>query len=340
MKSLYRFLSRLRGAVLPGRTDADLSEELESHIRMQIEDNLRAGVPPETARRTAVLKFGGVESVKLRYRDQRGLPPLETFLGDLRYAVRTLRATGGFTLTAVLVLALGIGATTAIFSVVNAVLLKPLGIVDADRLVMLMTTGLSDTGQSISDSDASPTKFEHWQTLSTVLQDVAAFDRGFVNYTGGEVVEQWRAMRTSANFFRCWGIQILEGRIFTTEEDLPNGPRVAVINRDLWTRRFASSSQILGHTISLNGEPYSVIGIGKAIPDYVRSSRIWRRTCSYRSNWSPIVATRAITSRSSRASSRESHSIRRRPTCRRLPARTAPSLPIPSEPWDQPMDSR
>ena len=160
-----------------------------------------------------------------------------------------------------LALALGIGATTAIFSIVNAVLLKPLPVFDSDRFVMLMSTWVTDTGERQSFSDASPAKFEHWRAQSSVIQDVSAFLPGVLNYTGGDLVEQWPSMRASANFFRCWGIRIVRGRTFTTEEDLPNGPRVALISQDLWTWRFARDPQILGKTISLNGELYPVIGI-------------------------------------------------------------------------------
>jgi putative ABC transport system permease protein len=182
-------------------------------------------------------------------------------LSDVRHSVRMFFKSPGFTVTAVAALALGIGATAAIFSIVNAVLLKPLPVFDSDRFVMLMTTGLSESGASRSDSAASPLKFEFARSQSTVLQDVSAFLPGAANYNGGEVVEQLRSMHASSDFFRCWGIRVARGRTFTQEEDLPSGPRVALISQDLWKRRFASDPQILGKNISLNGEPYSVIGI-------------------------------------------------------------------------------
>jgi putative ABC transport system permease protein len=180
---------------------------------------------------------------------------------DMWHSTRMLLKSPGFTITALATVALGIGATTAIFSLINAVLLKPLPVFESDRFVMLMTTEVSETGGSRSDSDASPLKFELWRAQTSVIQFVSAFLPGVMNYTEGDVVEQLRSMQASADFFRCWGIRIVRGRTFTPEEDLPHGARVALISQDLWKRRFASDPQILDRTISLNDEPYSVIGI-------------------------------------------------------------------------------
>ena len=171
----------------------------------------------------------------------------------------------GFTITAVAALALGIGATTAIFSIVNTVLLKPLPVADADRLVVVMTTGVSETGEAESEPVASPAKFEFWRTQSSVLQDLSAFTSGVMNYTGGDTAEQVHSMQVTADFFRCWGALISQGRSFTPEEDSPSGPLVAVIGEGYWTRRFASDPLILGKTISLNGEPHRVIGIAGSV---------------------------------------------------------------------------
>jgi putative ABC transport system permease protein len=261
MKLLRRGWRRLVGALAKRRSERELADEVASHIAMQVDDNLRAGMSRGEAVRAAQLKFGGVESVKESYRDQRGLPLLESLLADLRFALRGFRKSPGFTVTAIAALALGIGATTAIFSIVNTVLLKPLPVPDPDRFVVLMATGVSDTGESDDTPIASPARFMHWRAQSSVLQDVSAFLAGAMNYTGGDVVEQWHSMQASADTFRCWRIPILQGRGFTQEEDLPNGPRVAVISQGLWKRRFASDPQMLGKTISLSGEAYTVIGI-------------------------------------------------------------------------------
>jgi putative ABC transport system permease protein len=176
------------------------------------------------------------------------------FFQDLKHSIRMFRKSPGFSITAVAALALGIGGTTAIFSIVNTVLLKPLLIPDPDRLLVLATTG--DAGSAVS-----PAEFLHWRGKSSVVQDVSAFLGGVANFTGGELVEQWPYTQVSVNFFRCFGIPIFEGRVFTPEEDLPNGPRVAVISQALWKRRYASDPRMLGKTIALNGEPHTVVGI-------------------------------------------------------------------------------
>jgi len=185
---------------------------------------------------------------------------LDTFLRDVKHSIRMFLKSPGFTLTAVAALALGIGANTAIFSIVNAVLLKPVPVHDPDRFVMLMNTFVRRTGESGSGPGASPAKFQHWRA-QPVLTEVSAFRTGVMNYAAGEIVEQVRSMQMSADGFSCWGLPILRGRAYTTQEDLPNGPRVVLISQGFWTRRFAGNPRILGQTILLSGEPYTIIGI-------------------------------------------------------------------------------
>ena len=179
---------------------------------------------------------------------------MEAFLQDLKHSVRMFLKSPGFSITAVAALALGIGGTAAIFSIVNTVLLKPLLIPDPDRLLVIGTTGTDG-------SVVSPTEFLHWRGQASVIENVSAYLGGVANFTGGELVEQWPYAQVSANFFRCFGIPVFKGRVFTLEEDLPNGPRVAVISQALWKRRYASDPRMLGKTIAMNGEPYTVVGI-------------------------------------------------------------------------------
>ena len=181
---------------------------------------------------------------------------MEAFLRDVRHSLRSFLGSPSFTITAVAALALGIGANTAIFSLVNAVLLKPIPFPAPERLVMLMNASPQGSG-----SAASPAKFEHWREQSSVLEQVSAFRTGIVNYTGGDQPEQLRSAQVSGDYFRCLGAPIVLGRMFTAQEDLPKGPRVALISHNLWTRHFNSDPKIAGRTISLSGDPYVVIGV-------------------------------------------------------------------------------
>jgi putative ABC transport system permease protein len=181
---------------------------------------------------------------------------MDGLLNDLRYTLRTLVKARAFSLAAIAALTLGIGANTAIFSVVNAVLLKPVNAPNPDRLVFFMNT--SPQG---SDPGASPAKFMHWRSQTDVVQDVSAVGSNVVNYTSGGIPEQLRAGQVSADFFRLFGAPIFRGRTFTDEEDRPKAPKVVVLSYGLWTRRFGSDESVVGRSITLGGEPYTVVGI-------------------------------------------------------------------------------
>ena len=181
---------------------------------------------------------------------------METFVKDLKHSLRMFRKSPSFTLTALAALAFGIGANTAIFSVVNAVLFKPLPFPDADRIVLFMNTFKDGSGPG-----ASPAKFVHWKQQTEVVQDVAVFRTNVVNFTGSDVPQQLLAGQVSADYFRLVGAPIVLGRSFTAEEDRPNGQKVIVLSHGLWNRRFDGSSDVLGKTVLLSGDPYTVIGV-------------------------------------------------------------------------------
>jgi putative ABC transport system permease protein len=181
---------------------------------------------------------------------------MESFLRDLKQSLRMFWQSRGFTTAAVAALALGIGANTAIFSVVNAVLLRPIPFPNAGRLVMLQTT--SPQGAS---AGASPAKFQHFREQTSVVRDVAAFRNGVLNYTSGAFPEQLRSGQVSADFFRLFGVPVLLGRTFSPDEDRPDGQRVAVLSYQTWTRRFDSDPNVVGKTISLSSNPHVVIGV-------------------------------------------------------------------------------
>ena len=181
---------------------------------------------------------------------------MESFLRDFKQSLRVFVQSPAFTLTAVAALTLGIGANTAIFSVVNAVLLKPVGIPDADRVVVFMNVSPRGRGAA-----ASPAKFAHYRQQDQVVQDVSAFNTGVMNFTGGGFPEQLRSGRVSADFFKLAAAPFVLGRGFLPEEDTPHGPRVTVISRRLWETRFSADPNVIGKSISLGNEPYTIVGV-------------------------------------------------------------------------------
>ncbi len=183
---------------------------------------------------------------------------MESLVQDVRYALRTLRKTPVFTLTAIGALAIGIGANTAIFSVVDKVLLRPLSYPDPSRIVLFLLT--TPAGPSYGGSAA---KYNIWRQQSNIFQDVSAYEyRGSnLNVTGGSFPEQIHAIRVSARYFHLFGAPMAKGRAFTTEEDQVNGPHVVVLSYGFWQRRFGGDGQIVGKTISLSGAPYEIVGI-------------------------------------------------------------------------------
>ena len=178
------------------------------------------------------------------------------FLRDLRHSLRMFRQTPGFTLAALAALTLGIGANTAIFSVVNGVLLKPLPFPDPDRLVIFLNVGPNGSG-----SAASVPKFNVWREQTPAFVDAAGYSFGVMNLTGGERPEQLPSARVTADFFRLFGAQTSAGRTFTPDEDRPNGGKVVVLSQGFWQRRFGGDPQIVGRTLPLSGDSYLVIGI-------------------------------------------------------------------------------
>jgi putative ABC transport system permease protein len=181
---------------------------------------------------------------------------MESFLRDLRQSLRMFAASPAFTLAAVAALTLGIGANTAIFSVVNAVLLKPVAMPESDRVVVFMNVTPNGAGPA-----ASPAKFNHYRAQDQVVQDISAFNTGVMNFTGTGFPEQLRSGRVSADFFRLTAPPMALGRGFLPEEDVPNGPKVTVISRRLWETRFSADPNVVGKSISLGEEPYTIVGV-------------------------------------------------------------------------------
>jgi putative ABC transport system permease protein len=180
----------------------------------------------------------------------------DTLLRDVKHALRIFSQSPAFALAAVAALTLGIGINTAIFSVVNAVLLRPLAFPQADRLVFFMSTSPQGSG-----TFASPAKFRHFRQQEDVTEATSAFNSGVINFTGGDFPEQLRSGRVSHDFFQLFGAPVLLGRTFSPEEDLPGGSRVVVLSQALWANRFDHDPNVVGKAISLGGEPHTIVGV-------------------------------------------------------------------------------
>jgi predicted permease len=183
---------------------------------------------------------------------------MQTLLQDLKHAVKMFRESPGFTVTVLAALTLGIGANTAIFSVVNAVVLKPVPFDEPDRLVMVVNID-RETGNVAAA--ASPAKFMHWRAQTDVLEDVAAYRINSLNYSSGDIPERVRVIQASEAYFRALRAPLLRGRTFTPEEDLPDAPKTVVLTHDFWALRLGGDPNAIGRTLILSGDAYSVIGI-------------------------------------------------------------------------------
>jgi putative ABC transport system permease protein len=262
MTWLRVFFHRLCGMISKRRLERDLEEEIHSHLEMQIEENLRQGMSPEEARQAASRKFGGIVQVKEAYRDRLSLPALETAFQDLRYGLRMLRRNPGFTFVAVLTLALGIGANTAIFSVVNAVLLRSLPYRDPDRLVMLSYYRAREGAQFATGS-----WYLDWRDQAKAFEQIASYRFGTADLTGSGEPERLSAAFISSNLFATLGVDPALGRAFTSEEDTYGGPLAVILSEGLWRRRFGGDPQVIGKAITLEGESRTVVGV---MPDEFR----------------------------------------------------------------------
>ncbi len=234
-----------------------MQDELRFHIERQTAENIAAGLPPEEARRQAVLQLGALEGVKENCREQRRGFWLESLYGDVCYGLRILRKNPGFTTIAILTLALGIGANTAIFSVVQGVLLAPLPYNEPERLVMVWQYNLTLKHViSVSYPD-----FLDWQRNARSFQQMAAFDSQDRNLTAPGTPEHLNGEEISSGFLSTLGIKPILGREFSPEEDKHGGPPVVIISDRLWRNRFAASTAAVGKSVTLDGMDYTVVGV-------------------------------------------------------------------------------
>ena len=275
MKSLRALVLRLLGVFGSKKSERELSAEIESHLQLHIDDNIRAGMTPLEARRRAVIALGGVEGTKEAYRDRRGIPWFESLVRDLRYGMRTLIKSPGFAIAGIVILGLGIGVNTAIFTVVNAVVLKPLPFADADRIVRLWHTPPQSTFAGMDTFPLSPANFIDWEAQSDVFERMAIYRGGRWTLTGQGEPDAVVVYRASADLLPILGVQPLLGRGFAKDEDNLNGPLTALLANSFWRTRFGGDQSVIGRTITLQRRPYTVIGIVPDLPAFMENVQVF-----------------------------------------------------------------
>jgi putative ABC transport system permease protein len=247
---------RLRALFRRKRVERELDEELRFHIERQTEKYVQAGMKPGEAARRARIELGGVEQTKEECREARGVNFIETTIRDLRYGLRQLRRSPGFTIVAILTLALGIGANTAVFSVVNGVLLDALPYPQANRLVFL-----HEHIRQVPLMSISYPNLQDWERQNTVFEPLGAFNTTQFALTGAGEPEELAGMNVSAGFLPALGVKPVLGRLFGKSDDRPGATPAALITYSLWEQKFGGDPQAIGRTLDLNGRSYTLIGI-------------------------------------------------------------------------------
>lgn len=256
MKRLRTWFLRIAGLIPNSKRERELADEIDSHLQMHIDDNMRAGMTLEEARRNALLKFGGMDAAVQSYREQSTVPFIESLAQDLRFALRQLRKNSGFTCTAILVLALGMGAGIAIFAFVDAALIKPLPYPNPTRLVEVTETNAHFTQANLSYFD-----YLDWKKLNQVFISLEVYNSsGYLLTTPTRAIPVHGA-RVSDGFFRVLGIAPALGRDFFSGEDLPSAPRSVILSYSAWQQRFSGRRDVIGQSVTLSGLPYTIIGV-------------------------------------------------------------------------------
>lgn len=267
---MRRFFARLTNLFRSRRAERELAREIDSHLALLQENFERRGLPPEEAKLAARCSYGGVEQTKELHRETRSFLWMEQFLKDVRYGARNLLRTPGFTVIAVITLALGIGANTAIFSVVKAVLLAPLAYKNADRLVTVLHGG---------SNPVAVANYIDWHDQSNSFETMAAAEYWNANLAGGDQPEHVIGLQVTQNLLPMLGVQPLLGRVFLPGEDKKGAEHKVVLSYRLWQRRFNGSPDILGKAVTFNGEAYIVVGVMppafKFAPFWATRAELW-----------------------------------------------------------------
>ena len=255
---LYAWRARLHRAVDRERSERELDEELRSHLAQEVEALRARGVPAADARRQALTALGGVESVKESVREMRPGASFEQVCQDVRYGLRLLRRNPGLAAATILTLALGIGAATTVFSVVDAVLLQPPSFAGPERIVTVWQTDPQNGNQP---ADVAPANFLDWRDQAQSYEQLAAVEPTSLDFTGRDEPEVFLASFVSEGFFQALGVTAAHGRTFLPEEFTRGNRPVVVLTDGLWTRRFGADPDLVGRNLRLDGQPYTVVGV-------------------------------------------------------------------------------
>jgi predicted permease len=259
MRRLRAWIVRLAGVFRRAGTDRAFAQEIETHVQMHTDDNVRAGMGPSEARRRAVLKLGGIASVTESYRDQRGLAWLETLTQDVRFGVRMLLKHRGFSAAALLTLSLGIGATTGIFTMVDHAMVRPLSYPEAHRLYAVHEEPVPFMIAPRLPVNAM--HFQEWRRTTRAFDAMALIQQHDLNLTGTGEPERLTVGRVSPALFRMLGARPQLGRLFHESEDRPGEDNVVILSDALWNRRFGGDPRIVGQTILLNDGAFEIVGV-------------------------------------------------------------------------------
>ncbi|HVH71641.1 MAG TPA: ABC transporter permease, partial [Candidatus Dormibacteraeota bacterium] len=270
LRQLFR---RLRSFFRRTQLDRELDAEMSTHLELAIEENLQRGLSPAEARRQALLRFGGQQQAREQHQEARSLPFLETLLQDIRYSFRMLRKSPGFTAISVLTLAFGIGTNTAIFSMVNALLLHPYRFHNLESLALIWESRGIDEGPDARSS--SPGDITDLRTRTQVFEDVATYQCRQFNLSSEGRIDVALGCRVSANFFPVLGVVPAQARLFLANEETPGSDQSVIISHSFWQSRFAGDQQLLGKNIRLNGRNYTVVGIMPPDFDYPVPMEFW-----------------------------------------------------------------
>ncbi|MGC4051080.1 MAG: ABC transporter permease [Paludibaculum sp.] len=261
MPSIREFFARIRSVLRWYERDKDFEAELRQHLELAIEDNLRRGMSSDEARRLALVRLGGLEQTRELHRDSRGLPTLETLVRDLRYTFRAMRRDAVLTTFAILIIGLGVGASSTVFSVLNTLLLRPLPFADPGRLVWIANGDSANLSAQTVQVGNLQDLLAQTQSLSGVAAYSPFYGAGDLQLTGAGEPERLTGVPVTEEFFRLLGVRPRMGRSFTAEECRWNAAKTVILSHGLWKRRFATDPNVIGRAITLDGTPATIVGV-------------------------------------------------------------------------------